>query len=122
MIHIQQQDDDVHAWWGSRVECTSMIARLLREGRLNAMSAQQTRAALQQLWSTIQEVAPTEDVRARAERCLAVHPLRAADALQIGAALIWARERPQGVEFVSLDTRLREAAAREGFTVLPSAV
>jgi hypothetical protein len=47
------------------------------------------------------------------------HPLRAADTLQLAAALIWAEETPQGLEIVCLDQNLREAALKEGFTLLP---
>lgn len=61
----------------------------------------------------------TEAVRQRAKRLLMVHPLRAADALQLAAALVWAAESPQGLELVCLDRRLKEAALKEGFTVLP---
>ena len=50
---------------------------------------------------------------------LSIHPLRTADALQLAAALIWAQESPQGLEFVCLDQNLREAAPREGFSILP---
>jgi predicted nucleic acid-binding protein len=56
---------------------------------------------------------------ARAKRLLAVHALRAADALQIGAALAAAYDDPVGWEFVCLDERLAEAARREGFAVVP---
>jgi len=55
----------------------------------------------------------------RAERLLSVHTLRAADAFQLAAALIWTQESPRGFELVCLDQNLREAAFREGFTVLP---
>jgi len=48
-----------------------------------------------------------------------VHSLRAADALQLAAALIWTEETTAGAEFVCLDQNLREAALKEGFTVLP---
>ncbi|MFY9343542.1 MAG: hypothetical protein WAT39_13685 [Planctomycetota bacterium] len=58
----------------------------------------------------------------RARRLLANHPLRAADACQLAAALIACRERPDALGFVTLDSRLAEAARREGFTVLPAAV
>jgi hypothetical protein len=51
-----------------------------------------------------------------------VHPLRAADALQLAAALVWVEEQPHGEGFVSLDGRLRDAAAREGFTLVPAEV
>ena len=55
----------------------------------------------------------------RAARLLAVHPLRAADALQLAAALLWCEEQPHAEGFVSLDVKLREAAFKEGFTVRP---
>jgi hypothetical protein len=51
---------------------------------------------------------------------LASHPLRGADALQLAAALVWCDEAPQGDTFVCLDERLKEAARREGFGVLPA--
>jgi hypothetical protein len=50
---------------------------------------------------------------------LAVHFLRAADAFQLAAALVWAEEKPQGLEIVCLDPNIREAALKEGFEVLP---
>ena len=65
-------------------------------------------------------LAPSDEVRHRAGRLLATHPLRAADALQLAAALVWSEEQPLGEVFVSLDDRLREAARREGFALLPS--
>jgi hypothetical protein len=48
------------------------------------------------------------------------HPLRAGDALQLAAALVACGERPEALPFVCLDDRLRDAARREGFAVLPS--
>ena len=73
-------------------------------------------SAIGTAWS---EVQPTETVRLRAERILSIHPLRAADALQLAAALIWAQETPRGLEFVCLDQNLREAALKEGFSIQP---
>ena len=64
-------------------------------------------------------MAPTPRLRERAGWALAAHPLRAADALQLAAALVWSDESPTGEGFVSLDDRLREAARRQGFEVLP---
>ncbi|HET6470416.1 MAG TPA: hypothetical protein VFG38_01165 [Pseudomonadales bacterium] len=52
-----------------------------------------------------------------AERIVRVHVLRAADAFQLAAALTAAVGDPSSVEFVSLDERLIEAAAREGFAI-----
>jgi hypothetical protein len=65
------------------------------------------------------EVEPAAALRERAVRLLSSHNLRAADALQLAAALVWAEERPAGRVFVCLDARLREAARLDGFTVLP---
>lgn len=50
---------------------------------------------------------------------LELHPLRAADALHLAAALLAVEERPQGLGFVTFDLRLADAAEREGFAVLP---
>ncbi|TCJ16468.1 hypothetical protein E0L93_10140 [Rubrobacter taiwanensis] len=57
---------------------------------------------------------PTNRLRSLAERLLAVHPLCAADALQLAAALRWCENNPAGREFVCLDDRLREAATKGG--------
>ena len=57
-------------------------------------------------------------VRRHAERLVESHPLRAADALQLGAALAAAEDDPAGLEFVTLDRRQALAAEREGFRVL----
>lgn len=63
------------------------------------------------------EVAPTIEVRDRAIRLLRVHPLRAADAFQLAVALIFCREKPQHLTFLTADQRLGAAAAAEGFAV-----
>jgi hypothetical protein len=41
--------------------------------------------------------------------------MRAADALQLAAALIVVDDRPTGHEFVCCDTRLAAAAGRKGY-------
>ena len=56
--------------------------------------------------------------RVHAERIIMEHPLRTADALQLGAAQVAADGDPQSLELVTLDRRLGEAARREGFPVL----
>ncbi|HEY6321861.1 MAG TPA: hypothetical protein VJA16_09915 [Thermoanaerobaculia bacterium] len=43
----------------------------------------------------------------------------AADSLQLAAAIDWCEERTTGAGFVCLDQRLRSAALREGFDVVP---
>lgn len=58
-------------------------------------------------------------MKAIATRLLRVHAFRAADALQLGAALAWADGHAEGAVLHTFDQRLAEAASREGFRVLP---
>jgi len=64
-------------------------------------------------------VLPSESLRQRSERLLSVHALRAADAFQLAAALLWARGDTARHALVTLDERLRDAAGREGFRLEP---
>jgi predicted nucleic acid-binding protein len=69
-------------------------------------------------WERWTEVAAIEPVRRHAERLVEAYPLRAADALQLAAAVVAAEERPETLDFVTFDARQGEAAEREGFRVL----
>lgn len=111
-----REDPGVVAWWGTRVECASALARVARESGREMAGAT---ALLEELWHGVFEVEPTEAVRTTALRLLPVHPLRSADALQLAAALAWREGEPLGAELVSLDERLRAAARAEGFALLP---
>jgi predicted nucleic acid-binding protein len=113
-------DSGLVVWWGSRTECVSALARRRREGRLTLASERSASDLLGMLADAWSEIQPGETVRSRAERLLGVHALRAADAFQLAAALLWSQGETRGHEVVSFDERLREAAAREGFTVLPA--
>lgn len=106
-------------WWGSLVECWSALERGARGGQLSVQQKRQAQRLLRQIASAWTEVQPAAVLRERALRLLSLHNLRAADALQLAAALVWAGERPAGRAFVCLDSRLRDGAEREGFTVLP---
>jgi predicted nucleic acid-binding protein len=105
-------------WWGTSVECLSAIARREGDGTLTSEAADQARRRLNLLRESWSEVIPSEQVRENAERALLRHPLRAADALQLGAALRWAENNPRGHRFHSLDDRLTKAARREGFELV----
>ena len=117
-----EQDPEVVVWWATPVECVSALARLEREGSLDgpAMAdALERLAALAESW---QEIQPVERVRRTAIRLLRVHPLRSADALQLGAAIMVGEGEPSSVQVVTLDDRLAQAAGREGCAVVrPSA-
>jgi len=114
------EDPDMVAWWGTAVECASAAARLRREERISIREEERVRAAVSSLRAAWVEVLPSEEVRERAMRLLRVHPLKAADALQLAAALVWAGS-PRSAELVTLDERLALAARLEGFKVLPEA-
>ena len=116
---LVRADSDMVVWWTTRVECVSALSRRLREGSIPSGAELKAKAILSALSSAWSEVQPTELVRLRAERLLMVHPLRAADAFQLAAALTWAQESPVGLDFVCLDQALRLAVAKEGFTALP---
>jgi predicted nucleic acid-binding protein len=47
--------------------------------------------------------------------------LRAADALQLAAAVLASEGEPSSLEIVTLDERLSEAAQKEGLTAIPEA-
>jgi predicted nucleic acid-binding protein len=64
------------------------------------------------------EILPSHEVRGEAMRLLRVHPLRAADALQLAAALLWKGAAGEG-RFVTFDERLGLAARLEGMRVVP---
>ena len=120
MKRLMKDDEDTVVWWTTRIECLSALSRRQREGVLRSGDETKAKFVLSALAATWSEVQPTETVRLRAERLLSIHPLRAADALQLASALIWAQETPRGLGFVCLDQNLRAGAFKEGFSVLPS--
>lgn len=105
-------------WWATPTECASALARLDREGLLDAQSVRSAQKRLSQLVANWQEVDPHDEVRETAARFVRVHPLRAADALQLAAAFVAAARRPSSLEMVVLDERLAAAAQKEGFSVV----
>lgn len=112
-------DGPIVTWGASAVEIASAVERRARDRSLTARQRDEAHGnlrALAQAWVEITALAP---VRERALRLLATHPLRAADAMQLGAALVAVSDRPAGHEFVCVDERLAEAAGREGFRALP---
>lgn len=105
-------------WWATEVECASAIARLEREGAIDDGTVTQAIDRLKQFASGWHEVDPSDTIREAAVRFLRVHPLRAADALQLAAAFIAAERRPSSLEVVTLDDRLALAARKEGFVMI----
>ena len=104
-------------WFGILAEIESSLVRRQRDGQLPADVEHAARKRLHEMTKQWTEVTPTTEVRARAIRLLRVHPLRAAAAFQLAAALIFCREQPQHLPFLTADQRLRDAANLEGFPV-----
>jgi predicted nucleic acid-binding protein len=118
MMREYELDPEVVAWWATEAECVSALARLEREGSLTAPSIVAGIRRLDALAAAWREVQPVMTVRTTAIRLLRVHPLRTADALQLGAAIVAAEDHPASLPFVTLDERLGQAAEREGFAVV----
>lgn len=110
-------DPAIATWWGSPVECVSALARLERDEALTQEAFRDAVRRLRKLATTWTEVLPSDDVREQAIRLLRVHPLRAADAVQLASAVVASDFKPGAIEFISLDTRQREAAEKEGFAL-----
>ena len=75
-------------------------------------------AVIRDLQLSWREMQPNEEVRAKAESLLDRFPLKAADALQLAAALAWCRERPAKRTFISGDKQLLDAAQQLGFDAI----
>lgn len=115
---LLSDDAEIVAWWGTAVECASAAARLRREEILTVADEERVLELLEVLRDSWIEVLPSSELREQAMRLLRVHPLKAADALQLAAARTWAGPGT-GAQLVTFDERLALAARLEGFRVLP---
>lgn len=116
---VLDEDPAVVTWWGTTVECASGLARLERDGALDRRGMTQALDRLRHAASGWAEVPATPAVREQAVRLVRNHPLRAADAVQLAAAIVASDFQPSALEFVTLDARQASAAEREGFRVIP---
>lgn len=117
LLAMLETDPVMVVWWGTSLELVSALSRRERDGSLPTAVANAAVERVRKLERTWQQVAPTDVLRQRAQRLLRVHPLRAADSLQLAAALGIAGNDPASVSFVTLDQRLQDAAQREGLSV-----
>ncbi|MDE0136724.1 MAG: type II toxin-antitoxin system VapC family toxin [Acidimicrobiaceae bacterium] len=113
------RDDDIIVTWAwSRVEIASAIERRAREGELSRDQRRSVMSRLEEFSATWHEVVEMLAVRSRSMSLLARHPLRAADAAQLGAALHVREQLGTPLQFVCLDRRLADAAEREGLSIV----
>ena len=118
MLALARHDMAGTLWWATPVECTSALARLEREGAMSTRDVSRALARLAVITRAFDTVLAVDSVRVCAQRLLRTHPLRAADALQLAAAIEASAGAPASLPFVCLDARLADAARREGFDVL----
>lgn len=105
-------------WWGSTVEIYSAVSRLRRAGKLNDAGTKGALSRLEVLNRGWREILPTDALRNLATQMLETYDLRAADSLQLAAALTWCQQRPARRSFVCGDERLSKAAETAGFSVM----
>ena len=117
-LRIYREDVELAVWCLTEVEVVSALSRRVREG-IEPDDERGARAQLEFLVTRWMEVSSLESVRSRALRLVATHSLRAADALQLAAAVVSCDERTESLPFVCLDERLADAARKERFPVLP---
>ena len=105
----------VVVWWSTPVEIASALARLVRMKQLGSgdwTTARKLANNLADSWSVVQ---PSESLRTHAVQLVERFDLRAADSLQLAAALEWCEGAPQGRIFLTADQKLRHAAALSDF-------
>ena len=110
-------DDTMALWTLTPVEIVSALRRLVRAEALGEEVARLAETRMEEIVRACHVVTDVEPVKSRVTRLLRLHPLRAFDALQLGAALHWAEGHPQGRTLHTLDSLLALAAQREGFLV-----
>ena len=112
------EDSEIVTWAWTRVEITGAVERRTREGSLSRSQRREVLHRLSALANTWDEVTDILAVRSRAGSLLARHPLRAANAGQLGAALVVHEQLAGPLRFVCLDHRLADAAEREGLAIV----
>jgi predicted nucleic acid-binding protein len=109
------QVHDVVVWWTTPVEIASALFRLLRMKQIDGsdcVKARKLARVIGDYWSVIQ---PSDALRGKAVQLVERYDLRAADSLQLAAALEWCEDVSQGRVFLTADERLRQAAVLSGF-------
>jgi hypothetical protein len=107
----------IAVWWATPVEILSGLTRLVRMGEITQdelIAGKQLTQIIAETWISIK---PDAKIVEQACSLLEHHPLRAADALQLAAALEWCEGKPKGKVFLTFDQRLGEAAAQAGFAL-----
>ena len=109
--------DSIVVWWSTPLEVRSVLNRVRREGAISSASARASWERASGLLSGSLMIPPADAVKESALAQLDRFPLKASDALQLAAALVWCKQSPRGRCFVCNDRQLLTAASACGFEV-----
>jgi len=118
ILKIYMSDPEMLVWWATELECVSAICRRERDADLHAGHTSSALGRLKRLAESWHEVQAGDRAKATAKRLLRTHHLRAADAMQLAAAITLGLGDPSRIAFLTLDERLRVAAEREGLHIV----
>ena len=98
----------------SQVEIASALVRRAREGAYPVADRDRALAALDKDFGSILVVELTPQIAEQARQLLLRHELRAGDAIHLASGLFLQEQLSEPVPFIAFDSRLGEAARREG--------
>ncbi|HVE51136.1 MAG TPA: PIN domain-containing protein [Casimicrobiaceae bacterium] len=110
---LWREDSSLVVWWGTAVECVSALTRLARERKISPSESAEAMRRLQSFAGAWSEIEPSIPLRDIAIRIMGSHSLRAADALQLAAAVFWREQTGAMIPVVTFDQRLLAAAQAE---------
>jgi predicted nucleic acid-binding protein len=116
---LWRQSNRVTVWSGATVEIRSALARLHRDGALDANGLQSAIQRLEAMRRQWREIITGENLRLIAEELPDTYGLRALDSFHLAAALLWCKEKPKGRLFICDNVRLNDAAQKAGFKIKP---
>ena len=116
---LSREDPELVIWILSEVEISSALWRRRRSNEITDTVRAEAQRQMDLTISNAVVVTDVSTVLRRARRLLATHTLRAADAMQLAAALVACEDDPARLPLVTSDDRLAQAALQEGFTVVP---
>ncbi|NOT47071.1 MAG: type II toxin-antitoxin system VapC family toxin [Acidobacteria bacterium] len=105
-------------WWGTQVEVRSSLARLIRDGEIDPGGFETAVKKWLAISQRSRELPPSLRVLEIASDLPDKYGVRALDAFQLAAALVWCKEKPQNRPFICADLRLGGAASDAGFDVV----
>lgn len=101
------------------IECDRVLIRAVTLNELDESDAAMRQARLNAVAARWTLLSIDEEISERARRPFPVEPVRTLDAIHLASALTARKAMPE-TAMLSLDQRVREAAGRLGFPLLPT--